>query len=615
MTSNILKLFIEKGFLLDKEMLDFLNELGDEGVAKEIVDKIAIVSHKKVITKNLVNENLDKIKPLLFELDKEKKKLVDKYFVNVSISVEVKKERSVEYIDKREGIETIRVKRGSVKILSSPVIASQKLEVKDFIKYFRNRYNFLKSVLQQRPELDNLISIDKITGNRDFSIIGIVSEKNITKNKNIILTVEDLTGKCRLLINQNKEGVYKKSKEILLDDVVGFKCNGSKDFLFVNDLFYPDCFLKEKKKSDEEVYVLFISDIHVGSSNFLEKNFEKFIRWLNGEDCDARQKEVLKRIMYLFVVGDSIDGVGIYPGQEKDLAIKDIKKQYEKLAEFYKKIPKYISIIQCAGQHDGVRVAEPQPPLGEDFAEPLHRIDNLYLVSNPSLVEIEGGNNLKDGKIKEGFKVLMYHGASMHGIVNEIEELRSANAHATPARIVKHILFRRHLAPTHGETTYIPDKNEDSMMIKEVPDIIVTGDLHKPEIDSYNNILIIACSCWQSMTAFEEKVGNQPDPCKVPILNLKTREIKILDFSEINEEDECKSEVIGSSEKDFIDSRNRGDSETRRESEESSRSESSLESEKNKICGISEIKCDEVERGDKDNSDINKKEVLCEVKK
>ncbi len=540
MTSNILKLFIEKGFLLDKEMLDFFNELGDEGVAKEIVDKIAIVSHKKVITKNLVNENLDKIKPLLFELDKEKKKLVDKYFVNVSISVEVKKERSIEDIDKREGIETIRVKRGSVKILSSPVIASQKLEVKDFVKYFRNRYNFLKSVLQQRPELDNLISIDKITGNRDFSIIGIVSEKNITKNKNIILTVEDLTGKCRLLINQNKEGVYKKSKEILLDDVVGFKCNGSKDFLFVNDLFYPDCFLKEKKKSDEEVYVLFISDIHVGSGNFLEKNFEKFIRWLNGEDCDAKQKEVLKRIMYLFVVGDSIDGVGIYPGQEKDLAIKDIKKQYEKLAEFYKKIPKYISIIQCAGQHDGVRVAEPQPPLGEDFAEPLHRIDNLYLVSNPSLVEIEGGNNLKDGKTKEGFKVLMYHGASMHGIVNEIEELRLANAHVTPARIVKHILFRRHLAPTHGETTYIPDKNEDSMMIKEVPDIIVTGDLHKPEIDSYNNILIVACSCWQSMTAFEEKVGNQPDPCKVPILNLKTREIKILDFSEINDEDDLK---------------------------------------------------------------------------
>ena len=50
------------------------------------------------------------------------------------------------------------------------------------------------------------------------------------------------------------------------------------------------------------------------------------------------------------------------------------------------------------------------------------------------------------------------------------------------------------------------------------------------DIEKYNGTLIISNSCWQSMTAFEEKVGNQPDLCKVPVLNLKTGEIKILDF-------------------------------------------------------------------------------------
>ena len=153
------------------------------------------------------------------------------------------------------------------------------------------------------------------------------------------------------------------------------------------------------------------------------------------------------------------------------------------------------------------------------------KFDNLYLVSNPSFVEIEGSEN------KKGISVLMYHGASMHGVINEIEELRLCNAHSTPAKVVKHLLFRRHLAPSHGATTYIPNKDEDSMIIKEVPDIITTGDLHKTDIDNYNGVLIISNSCWQSMTAFEEKVGNQPDPCKVPILNLQTRAIKILDFS------------------------------------------------------------------------------------
>ena len=528
MSENILKIFIEKGFLLDKEMLNFLSELEDKEIADEILNKIAIISQKKIITKSLVNENIEKIKPLLFELDIEKKKLVDKYFFNVSISVEVKKETSIENKDNLERVVKYENKN-PVKILSSPVIASQKLEVKNFVKHFRNRYSFLKKLLQERVELENLISIDKITNN-NCSIIGIVSSKMITKNKNIILEVEDLTGKTKLLISKNKEEVYEKSKEIILDDVVGFKCSGTRDFLFVNDFFYPDCFLRNKKKIEEEIYVLFISDIHIGSRNFLEKNFSKFIDWLNGKECDEKQKESIKKIKYLFVVGDTIDGVGIYPGQEKDLAIKDIRQQYEILAEFYRKIPKHINIIQCAGQHDAVRVAEPQPPVGEDFAEPLHKIGNLSLVSNPSFIEIEG------------IKVLMYHGASMHGIINEVEELRLGNAHANPARVVKHLLLRRHLAPTHGAVIYIPG-NEDSMLIKEVPDIITTGDLHKTDIDSYNNVLIVANSCWQSMTAFEEKVGNEPDPCKVPILNLKTSEIKILDFSDLD--DECDVEGGG----------------------------------------------------------------------
>ena len=245
--SEILKLFMEKGFLLDKEMLEFLNELDDGRVASEIIDKIAVVLHKKVITKNLVDDNIEKIRPILFELDGEKRKLVDKYFVNISISVEVKKEREVEedvaeekvveFGEGGKGVEISRdevSKRGSVKILSSPIGVSKKIECRDFVKHFRNRYNGMKKLLQERPELDNLISIDKISGNNDISIIGIVSEKRITKNGNLILNVEDLTGKARLLINQNKEEIFEKSKEILLDDIIGFNCNGDREFLFLD---------------------------------------------------------------------------------------------------------------------------------------------------------------------------------------------------------------------------------------------------------------------------------------------------------------------------------------------------------------------------------------------
>jgi DNA polymerase II small subunit len=538
MANEILKLFIEKGFLLDNDMLNFLGELKDENVANEIIDKIAIVSKQKLITKNLVNENIEKIKPILFGLEKEKKKLVEKYFVNVSVSVEVKKELSVE-LEKNVEKEEERGSKNSIKILSSPILASQKLTVKDFVKNFRNRFNFMKDILQKKTELDNLTSIDKITGNiRNFSVIGIVTGKRITKNKNLILDIEDLTGKTKVLVNFDKEEIFEKSKEILLDDVIGFNVSGTKEILFCNDLFYPDCFLEKKSKIDEEIYALFISDMHIGSGNFLEKNFNKFIDWLNGVDCDEKQKQTLRKIRYLFVTGDSIDGIGVYPGQEKDLKIKNIKDQYEKLAEFYRRIPKHISIIQCAGQHDAVRVAAPQPPLNEEFAKPLTELENLYLVSNPSLVEIAGKED------KPGIKVLMYHGAGVIPfVINEIEELRLSRAQTTPARAMKHLLLRRHLAPSHGGFVYIPDKESDPLLIKEIPDIFTTGDLHKSDIDKYNGVLIISNSCWQTQTVFEEKVGNDPDLCKVPVLNLKSGQIKILDFTDEEENKEEELEI------------------------------------------------------------------------
>jgi DNA polymerase II small subunit len=266
MAEDILKIFIKKGFLLDKEMLDFFSELKDEDIANEIINKIAIVSKQKIITKNLVNQNIEKIKPLLFELDSEKKKLIEKYFVNVSITFEVKKE--IIYEEKMDVDEEIR----QVKILSSPIHLAQKLEVKDFVRYFRKRYNFIKSLLQQNVALEGLTSIDKINSNKKFfSIIGIVMNKTVTKSKNVILEVEDLTGKTKLLINQTKEEVYNKSKEIVLDDVIGFKCSGSSDFLYVNDIIYPDCFAKERHRSDREAYALFISDIHVGKHYVFRK--------------------------------------------------------------------------------------------------------------------------------------------------------------------------------------------------------------------------------------------------------------------------------------------------------------------------------------------------------
>jgi DNA polymerase II small subunit len=521
-TNEVITNLAKKGFLLDKESRDFFIKVSNLDLITEILDRLYILTHSRIVSKKTLIENWLNLRKTLNDKWKEDLFLVSDFF---------KVENELQ--PKPEPIREKEVYRNDVKILSSDIIPYKRIEVKDFVTHFKNRYNFFKDYLLNRKELEGLISINKIGTTRNFSIIGLVSSKRITKNKNIILEVEDLTGRTNILIGQSKEPLLQKAKEVVVDDVIGLKCSGGGEIIYANDLFFPEIFASEKRKSQEENYALFISDIHVGSKLFLEKNFLKFINWINGRDVDDLTRQKIKKIKYIFITGDNVDGVGVYPGQEALLSIKDIKDQYKKLAEYFKMIPQNIKIIMCPGQHDAVRVPEPQPAVDEDFASELKLMPNVYLVSNPSTIEVDCDEKSK------GLKVLMYHGASMHGWIDEIEDLRMNKAHLYPAKVVHYMIRHRHLSPMHSANVYVPNEKEDPLMIKEIPDIIATGDLHRTEIDIFNNILIICGSCWQSITPFEEKVGNQPDPCKIPMFNLKTREIKILDFSDIEEDKEC----------------------------------------------------------------------------
>ena len=514
---EVLKFCLSKGILIDKIVLEALESIGNFEISKNILEKIEFQFNQKVITKGFFIDNQHQLKDLLSFHTGENKELIQIAFQKLGIDV-----NNIEISKEIEG-----KKENSVNLLKIYQNNPRKLSVKDFVRNFKNRFNTLKEILQSHTILENLVSINHIGDQRSFSIIAMVSEKKVTKNGNILLQIEDLTGRTTALINKNREDIFEKSKEIILDEVIGFKCSGNGEIVFVNDLCFPDAHINEKKKSNIEEYVAFTSDIHVGSDKFIEDGFLRFIDWINGEVGNDEQKAEALKVKYLFITGDSIDGVGIYPGQETQLIMKDVDEQYQKLSELLSTIRKDVKIILCAGQHDAVRVAEPQPIIGEYYGDSLKSLNNLYLVTNPSLIEI--GEDVK-------FKVLMYHGASMHGVINSIEDLRMNKAHDSPTSVVKYLLKKRHLAPTHSLVTYTPFEKEDPLLIKEIPDIIATGDLHRPEIADYNGVLLVASSCWQAKTPFEEKVGNNPDPCKVPIMNLKTRELKIMDFSKEEED-------------------------------------------------------------------------------
>lgn len=513
---EILKACMQKGFLIDRGVLEPLVLLEDQLAKKLLNSFFSLNLTERVITKELFKKNCSSLLKLL---GSEEDVTLAKNFL-VSLGAEDCDFRSKEQV-KVPKIDT----KPNVKILSSPTIIPKKITVQDFVGHFRSRYEAIRSILLEK-NLENIKSLRRIGRDREnYYIIVCIADKRITKNGNIILTVEDLNGQATVLVNNNKKELFQKAKEILLDEVVAIGVSGNNEMLFANDLVYPESVLPEKRRSDKEEIMAVISDIHVGSNMFFEENLLRFIDWLNGNHPDEDQRKIAKKVKYLLVVGDTVDGVGVFPDQEKFLVINDMVKQYEKLVEILSKIRQDIEIIISPGQHDAVWVGEPQPPIDSRWAPGLAAMPNVTLVTNPCMIELAGG-----------FKVLMYHGASMHGIIEEIEEIRTKYGHRSPTRVVKEMLKRRHLSPMHGSCDYIPNEKRDFLTIDVVPDIVCTGDQHKTEISSYNNILLISSSCWQDKTPFEEKVGHEPDPCKVPIFNLKTREVKILDFSSSSDE-------------------------------------------------------------------------------
>ncbi len=405
-----------------------------------------------------------------------------------------------------------------------------KREPQDFVDYLNVRYKALEKILKQRQELKNLVSINKILNKKykeECSIIGMVNSKQLTKNGNLILNLEDLTGTKKVIVNKNKPVLFNEAKDIVLDEVIGVVGVNAESVIFANNILWPDVPTnKELKKSDDEKYAIFLSDLHVGSSKFLPEDFDKFLRWINGGLGNEQQKNISKNVGYIFIAGDLVDGCGIYPEQDKELLTKDIYQQYKECAYLLEQIPQRIPLIICPGNHDALRISEPQPQLSKDYAKPLYEMNNVVMVSNPAMINIHSTNNFS------GFDVMMYHGYSFDYYIAEVDSLRNHGGYDRIDLTMKFLMKRRHLAPTHSSTLYIPYTKKDPLVIEKIPDFFLSGHVHKSATANYRNTTLICGSCWQSKTIFQEKVGHNPEPSRVPIVNLKTREVKVLKFGQ-----------------------------------------------------------------------------------
>jgi DNA polymerase II small subunit len=208
-----------------------------------------------------------------------------------------------------------------------------------------------------------------------------------------------------------------------------------------------------------------------------------------------------------------VDGIGVYPNQDKELAIKDITLQYDEAARLLGEIRSDIKIIIGPGNHDASRVAEPQPAIPEKYAKSLYELNNIEFISNPGIVSLDGINTL------------MYHGRGFDDIAMTVNGM----SHEHNELIMTEFLNKRHLAPIYGERTPLASELEDYLVIDNIPDILHTGHVHINRYKKYNGVHMINSGTFQTQTEFQKIYNIVPTCGEVPVLHKgKYKQLKFI---------------------------------------------------------------------------------------
>ncbi|MFC7018438.1 MULTISPECIES: DNA-directed DNA polymerase II small subunit [Haloarcula] len=383
-------------------------------------------------------------------------------------------------------------------------------EYADFVAVFRDRYEKLASKLRGRVNHRPTDAIEAMGGGSEAALIGMVSDIRSTASGHWLVELEDTTGTFPCLVMKDRP-IADLVQHLLFDEVVAVEGTLADDggILFVDSLYFPDVPRTHKPSTaDRPVQAALISDIHVGSQEFMADAWHRFTDWLHTPEAE--------RVEYLLIAGDMVEGVGIYPDQDEELDIIDIYEQYERFSEYLKEVPGDMEIRMIPGNHDAVRLAEPQPGFDEELRDIMTAHD-ATVHSNPSVVTVEG------------VSVLMYHGVSLDEVIAELPDEEAS--YEEPYRAMYHLLKKRHVAPQYGGHTRLAPEKQDYLVIEDVPDVFHTGHVHKLGWGEYHNVLALNSGCWQAQTDFQKSVNIDPDAGYAPILDLDTLDMTVRKFT------------------------------------------------------------------------------------
>lgn len=545
---SILKLFSEHGTFIQPDAVKYISEKGNPNDFASFLLKnlkeyplILTVENIKDVEGSTKTEEIPKTDDILLERKEVQNKILSEMY-NESILVkeildeevdEFDEEDELELESEEKALQTIEIKTvkgwkplskeydSEVTILKD-ITGESTCEgtTQDFVKLFRNRYTILRKIIRnQRREMIHVLPIGRINKNlSEVQLIGIVKDVKTTVNGHKRIELEDETGTAVLMALKNNGDVFHYASEVIVDEIIGISGKFSKngDLIIIQNIVFPDIKMQhDKKKADVPICVAFLSDIHIGSNTFMNDEWNSFLKWINGNLGNSRQKEVASKIKYIVLPGDLVDGIGIYPGQEKELSIPNIYQQYEALAKQIELLPSHLTILLQPGNHDAVRPAEPQPTFEKEIQD-LFSGKEFIFIGNPCSFSLHG------------VEILSYHGQSLLDFSTNIQHLN----YNEPTDVMKVMLKKRHLAPAYGGYTPLAPEHSDYMVIDSVPDIFVTGHVHISNIDNYRGVTLINASSWQAQTTYQKMLNFVPDSAKLPIVDLKTGNATTMDFSQ-----------------------------------------------------------------------------------
>jgi len=387
-------------------------------------------------------------------------------------------------------------------------------EYQDFVATFRDRYERLSGTLKGRVKHRPARSLQQDPGGTDAGMVGMVADVSSTSGGHWIIDLEDTTGVFPCLVMKDRP-VADLVDEILLDEVIAVsgslseKSGDDRGILFVDAIHFPDVpHTFQPRTADRHVRAALISDVHVGSQEFMGEAWERFADWLHTEDA--------AEVEYLLIAGDMVEGIGVYPNQDEELDVIDIYDQYEAFSERLKSVPGDMEIIMIPGNHDAVRLAEPQPAFDEELRDIMSAHD-ARITSNPSTVTVEG------------VSVHMYHGVSLDEVIAELPTEKAS--YDEPHKAMYQLLKKRHVAPQFGGRTRLAPEERDYLVMEDVPAIFHTGHVHKLGYGKYRNVLAVNSGCWQEQTGFQQSVGIDPDHAYAPVVDLDTLDLTVYDFN------------------------------------------------------------------------------------